>query len=69
MFNKPKPRFIHNKHFWSRFHAVMTCIWLILLIPSLVWWKESLPWLVAMSVWANVGSHWSAFQASKGEEG
>lgn len=52
---------------WRRFHGVMTIIWIILLIPSMLWWKEALPWIVFMSVWANVGTHFGAWQASRAE--
>lgn len=54
--------------FWSRVHLAMTGVWLVLLIPSLIWWRESVPWLVFMSVWANVAGHWSAYQGSRAEE-
>jgi hypothetical protein len=37
------------------------------MIPSLIWWRESVPWLVIMSVWANVAGHWSSWQASRAE--
>jgi hypothetical protein len=52
---------------WARFHAVATVAWALLLIPSVLWWQESVPWLVIMSVWANLASHWGAFQAAKSQ--
>jgi hypothetical protein len=51
-----------------RFHAVATVVWLLLVVPSVIWWRDSVPWVVAMSVWANVASHFGAWQASRAED-
>lgn len=51
-----------------RFHAVVTLVWLTLVPPSIIWWKESITWVVMMSVWANVAAHFSAWQATRAEE-
>lgn len=50
------------------FHAIATVVWLLLIIPSLLWWKESLLWVILMSVWANVASHFGAWQAARAED-
>ncbi len=52
---------------WVRIHAAQTVIWTALTVPSVLWWKESIPWLVFMSAWALVGSNWAAFQGAHGE--
>jgi hypothetical protein len=49
------------------FHAVMTCVWLLAILPSVMWWRESLTWIVFMSVWANVAGHFSSWQATRVE--
>lgn len=54
---------------WRRFHGIMTIVWMILIIPSLLWWSEAIPWVVFMSVWANVGTHFGAWQSSRAEVG
>lgn len=51
-----------------RFHAVMTVVWLLLAIPSLLWWKESILWVIVLSVWANVASHFGAWQGARAED-
>lgn len=53
--------------FWRRFHAAMTIIWFLLILPSLTIWRDSVPWVVFMSVWANVGTHFGAWQAARAE--
>lgn len=51
-----------------RFHAVMTVVWLVLVVPSLIWWKDSILWVVAMSWYAIVVSHATAWQAARAED-
>jgi hypothetical protein len=53
---------------WSRFHLGMTAMWALLIPPSVIWWSQSVPWIVLMSVWANFASHFSAYQAARAEE-
>lgn len=53
---------------WSRVHAALTGVWVLLAIPTLLVWKDSILWVGIMSVWANVASHWSAYQAARAEE-
>jgi hypothetical protein len=51
-----------------RFHAAATIAWLLLTIPSVLWWKHSLLWVIILSVWANVASHFSGWQAARAED-
>lgn len=55
---------------WWRGHAAivhkwLTLVWVGLMIPSLTVWKDSLTWVIAMSVWANIAGHWGAYQAAR----
>lgn len=51
-----------------RFHAGMTVVWLVLLVPSLLWWKDSILWVILLSVWANMASHFGAWQGARAED-
>lgn len=51
-----------------RFHAVMTIAWLALAVPSLIWWAHSILWVILLSVWANVASHFGAWQGARAED-
>jgi hypothetical protein len=53
---------------WRRFHAGMTVAWVVLVLPTVVWWRDSVLWVALMSIWANVVGHWSAYQATRAEE-
>lgn len=52
----------------ARFHAAVTILWLVM-IPVSVFTglKQSVPFLVFLSLWALVAGHWSAWQAARAE--
>jgi len=47
---------------WRRFHLLMMVVWALLLVPTLLWWHNSILWVAGMS-------HFSAWQAVRAEEG
>jgi hypothetical protein len=52
-----------------RVHAVLTVAWLVIAVPVVLIrsLRESIPLLVFISIYANVASHFSAWQASRAE--
>lgn len=42
--------------------------WGILLILTIVWWRESIVWVVFMSWYANFVGHWSGQEAASAGE-
>lgn len=52
----------------KRLHLMMMAVWLLLLIPSITLWRNSLVWVVLMSWYANFVGHWSSYQAARAEE-
>lgn len=53
--------------FLRRFHGWATVFWVVMAVPSMLWWRSSLPYLVGLSVYAVVTGHWSSWQASRAE--
>lgn len=51
-----------------RFHLGMVGVWALLAVPTILWWKESILWVATMSLYANMGAHFSAYQGSRAEE-
>lgn len=57
----------HNHPFhpewWSRakpvqrLHLLAAFVWVLLVVPTLVWWHESILWVAFMSLYANFGVH------------
>jgi hypothetical protein len=45
----------------------LTLVWLVLLLPTMLWWKESILWVAMMSIWANVASHFAGYVAGRTE--
>lgn len=50
------------------FNLWATFVWMLLIVPTLVWWKESILWVAMMSIWANIVGHFSAWVAARAEE-
>lgn len=52
-----------------RFHAVLTVIWIVMIpVSVLTALKDSVPFVVFLSLWALVSGHWSAWQAARAEQ-
>lgn len=51
-----------------KIHLYLTVVWGLAAIPTLLWWRDSILWVAFMSLWANVASHWAAYQATRSEE-
>jgi hypothetical protein len=51
-----------------KFHLFMVGVWAALAVPTVLWWKDMILWVAIMSLYANVGAHWSAYQASRAED-
>jgi hypothetical protein len=56
------------RHLDRKVHGALTIGWFLLAIPAVLWWKNSVPFLVYVSVYANFVGHWSSYQAAKAEE-
>jgi len=46
-------------------HLVQGYIWILLGIPTIIWWKESVLWVALMSIYANAEASFSAHNAQK----
>lgn len=48
-------------------NLLFTVVWVILVVPSWLWWKNSILWVIFISLWANIGTHFSAYIAARAE--
>lgn len=53
---------------WVRFHGILTGTWALLVIPTVIWWHDSVLWVGLISCYANAVGHFSAWQASRAED-
>lgn len=51
--------------FLRALHGWLTIGWLLMAVPALLWWQQSVPFLVFVSVYANFAGHFSSWQASR----
>jgi hypothetical protein len=53
----------------ARKHAALAALWVLLVIPTILWWSESILWVLMISCYANIVGHWSAFEAARDDSG
>ncbi|HCF8690403.1 TPA: hypothetical protein NIW38_001042 [Klebsiella pneumoniae] len=54
--------------FIKRCHLVAAVIWVGLAIPSLIWWKDSVLWVILISIYANIVGHLSGYSAARADQ-
>ena len=52
----------------KRCHLVAAVMWVILAIPSLIWWKNSVLWVILISIYANIVGHLSGYSAARADQ-
>jgi hypothetical protein len=40
----------------------------VAIVPTLLWWKDSVLWVALMSLWANIAAHWSAAKGAQAKK-
>lgn len=38
----------------DRYHYIAIGFWLVAIVPTLLWWKDSVLWVCIMSLYANI---------------
>lgn len=56
-----------NARTLGRINGALAILWLALSVPAMIWWRDSVAFLVFVSVYANVAGHVSAWQAARAE--
>ena len=54
--------------FIKRCHLVAAVMWVGLAIPSLIWWKDSVLWIILISIYANIVGHLSGYSAARADQ-
>jgi hypothetical protein len=69
-----RPRFARTRDLWAkpttwrRVHATLTIVWFAAIIPTVLWWRESVFWVALISCYANAAAHFGAWQGSRAED-
>ncbi len=53
---------------WRRVHLTLAGTWLVLILPTLLWWRDSILWLALMSVYGLVAHHLTEWETARTEE-
>ncbi len=54
--------------FIKRCHLVAAVMWVGLAIPSLIWWNDSVLWVILISIYANIVGHLSGYSAARADQ-
>jgi hypothetical protein len=49
-------------------HLALTAVWVLLGIPTVLWWRNSILWVGFMSLWSIWWLHIAAWQANRAEK-
>lgn len=52
----------------ARLHLALTFAWGLLLVPTLLWWQESVVWVVLMSWYANFSTELNNYRTARASE-
>lgn len=58
---------LQSPQFLKKFHGWATIFWIVMVFPSVLFLRSSVPYLVALSVYAIITGHWSSWQSSRVE--
>lgn len=57
-------RFVRRINNSALIHGGMAVVWALMLVPTVLWWKDSILWVSGMSLYAIVVAHLSALEAA-----
>ncbi|KNC91860.1 hypothetical protein [Trabulsiella odontotermitis] len=52
----------------KRCHLAAAVTWCALAIPSVIWWKDSVLWVIIISIYANIVGHLSGYSAARADQ-
>lgn len=53
---------------WKRRHLILAVTWVLLAIPTVLWWKEAILWVALMSLYANAEASLAAHNAARSQQ-
>jgi hypothetical protein len=51
-----------------RLHLALAVFWTAMVVPTILWWKDSILWVGLISVYALVVAHLAAYAGARAEE-
>jgi hypothetical protein len=59
--------YIGSVEFYLRYHGWAAVFWFVMILPSWFWFRDSLFWVIFISLYANLATEWGAWQAVRAE--
>jgi hypothetical protein len=56
------------KSAWRNRHLILAIGWVLLAIPTILWWKEAIVWVALMSIYANAEASLAAHNAARSQQ-
>lgn len=53
------------KNLYQDRHRWLTWFWIVMVIPTLLWWRDSILWVLIISLYANIETSAGAKEAKK----
>jgi uncharacterized membrane protein len=53
---------------WRMIHASLAVFWAIAIIPTVLFWSNSVLWIGLISCYANSAAHFSGYQGARAED-
>lgn len=63
-----KPKTKASARGLKKFHLYGLMFWGILIIPTVLWWKNSVAFIAFASIYANIVGHAAAYQGARAEQ-
>lgn len=54
---------------WDYRHLFLAGLWAVLVVPALLWWKDSIIFVILLSLYANFEASVAAHHALQGQNG
>ncbi len=52
----------------AHLHLALIFLWILLIAPTMLFWSQSILWVLMISIYANIVGHWGAYQAAHAEK-
>ena len=60
-------RVLNNPKVWVRVHGTLVVIWALMSIPAVMLWRDSVAFIVLVSVYANIAGSMASLQAARAD--
>ena len=57
-----------RQHLLANRHKYLIWFWVLMIVPTLLWWKQSVLWVAIMSLYANIEASAAAQEAKRRED-